>query len=230
MGKGSGSEPVAYRKYNVGSSHPGSPDRLSYGWPRCRRGGQGRVANGALSLVPGSNRAFRLVRAFRSWSDHRTITVSTCRTCYYRRFRFLTSSQHLIPPPPHHHPAINTPSRAPSRTRPVLSHVYGLMGTPPCSLCAHCYEARKQSNWGVITPDFGALTAARLSWRHTTERPTTNSLEVTTTNGSLIYLRSWKPFLFRRNQIAINIPTFERFRMFDYRPCCAYCPPTSPPF
>lgn len=146
-------------------------------------------------------------------------------------FDFSLAHNTCSPPAPPHHQQ-STLHRAPSRTRPVLSHVYGIMGTPPCRVvCEHClYEARKQSN----CEEGGGGYYARFWYSHNRRtlmtsysRATTNSLEVTTTNCSLIYLHSWKPLQLRPNQIAINIPTYDKFMMFDYHPCCTYCPPTA---
>lgn len=169
MGKGSGSEPVTYRKTSSASttSDPCTQD-LWTGSHTADPDVDGGVRVASLT-VPSHWSPVRIAPS--DWSapdDHDRTTVQSLflRVGHTIIADFDFSLAHntcSTTPPPPPTTAINTPSRAPSRTRPVLSHVYGLMGTPPCSLCAHCYEARKQSNWGVITPDFGAITAARLS-------------------------------------------------------------------
>lgn len=162
MGKGSGSEPVTPSASIT--SDPCTQDLWTDGSHTADPDVDGGVRVASLT-VPSHWFPVRIAPS--DWSapdDHDRTTVQSLflRVGHTIIADFDFSLAHNTCSPPHRL-AINTPSRAPSRTRPVLSHVYGLMGTPPCSLCAHCYEARKQSNWGVITPDFGALTAARLS-------------------------------------------------------------------
>lgn len=234
MGKGSGSEPVTYRKTSSASttSDPCTQD-LWTGSHTADPDVDGGVRVASLT-VPSHWSPARIAPS--DWSapdDHdrttvRTITVSTCRTCYYRRFRFLTSSQHLLvsspPPPPHG----NQHSIAPHHGRVRCC----LTSTDSWELhrvvCVHTVTKRENNRIGGLLRPISVLSQPPDS--HDVIQQNNQQQTVWRLQQQTVYLRSWKPFPFRQNQNAINIPTFERFRMFDYRPCCAYCPPTSPPF